>query len=202
MYRSMMTRRKIHVSLPVAGSKDAVTTRSSSRPKTSAFWWTKKATKVHKNPTVDTNNLATKSIGSYYVPPTLSSRLQVPASRSDDFCPPASPETTPKKGNKVHFLLATPRAILRANNISSSSPSSPVTPLEHLRAHYRSAPLSPPPLKKKFITVDQIKDRDLQRLQIPIIQEYFQNKDFEGDEPANHCRKWILPPRTNSRSYV
>ena len=204
MYRSMMTRRKIHMSLPAAvGTKDPATT-SSSRPKTSAFWWTKKATKVHKNPTVDTKNLETKRIGSYYVPPTLSSRPQVPASRSNDFCPPASPETTPKRSNKVNFLLATPRAILRANNISS--PSSPVTPLEQLRAHYRSAPLSPPPLKKKLITVDQIQDRDLQRLQIPIIQEfYFQNKDFEGDEPANRCRKWRLPPlppRPNPRIYV
>jgi len=200
MYRSMMTRRKIHMNLPVSvGTKDLESSgcrncaqpTSSSRPKISAFWWTKKATKVHMKPTVDTKHLETKPIDRYYVPPIHSSRSQVSASSSNDACPPASPFTTPKRRTNVTF--ATPLENLHL----------PLTPLGHLRAHYRSAPLSPPLLKRKLITVDLIQDRDLQRLQIPIIQDFYsQNMDFEGEEPDNHWRKWRLSPRPNSRSYV
>jgi len=192
------------MNLPVAvGTKDlesigcrnyAQLTSSSSRPKISAFWWTKKATKVHTSPAVDTTNLETKHIVRSYVPPTHSSRPQVSVFRS-----PAP--ATPTRRTNLNFLLATPALeIRRAHNISSRS--SPVTPLELLLAHYRSAPLSPPPMKRKVITVDQIKDRDLQRLQIPIIQEfYLQNMDSEGDERANPGRKWRLQPRPNPRSH-
>jgi hypothetical protein len=185
----MMTRRKIHMNLPVLAvgttdlkSIDSAT--SSSRPKTSAFWWTKKTTKVQKNSTVDTTNLESKRVGRNYVPPSLSSRPQVSENRSNDACPPASPVTTPTRRTNVTFMLATPLANIREHNLSS--------------------PLSPPPLKKrKVVTVDQIQDRDLQRHQMPIIQEFgLENIGIEGDERANRCMKWRLQPRSNPRSYV
>ena len=67
------------------------------------------------------------------------------------------------------------------------------TPLETPDLNLPSPSPSPPRLKKrKFITVDQIRDRDLQRLQCPLSNEFEFENDCGGDKLR---RKWRLSPR-------
>jgi|EP00979_Chaetoceros_neogracilis_P019112 hypothetical protein len=135
--------------------------------------------RIHLNVAVETKSLEDPKyleadIGSYsyqYIQVTSPSRVPESHSKESSHLP-----VTPPHIKRMPFTLSTPVS-LETPDLNTSSPPSP-----------------PRPKKRKFITVDQIQDRALQRFQCPLFKEFeLENMgDCGGDKLR---RKWRLSPR-------